>query len=383
MKHEIRLYGPIGGMFGYTAEEILSQIPEDAQEATVRIHSPGGIVGEGIAIYHALKDHSANITTIIDGDAHSIASIVFLSGDTRRTFKPSRMLVHDPWAGPIIGNSRELRQVADRLDETGEAIVDIYETETGLSRDALFDLMEESRYMRGEEMKSKGFATELTLNEKAEVAIAAMLNESDMVAAQTKEQGVMSKQLTRKEIEAKLAEVSAAHETAVAEIAALKESAPLELEAKNAEHEAAILAKDEEISAAKTEAAEAAAKVEEISAKVDELTAAAEVAAEELATVKAEAETQGAELAKAQAALKNPAVADAVMGEAQEAAQTQIDAEADAAEKAAQEAEEANDEPKNILAEYEAMDAGPERVKFWNENKRAILACEPEEQEDK
>ena len=46
MTHEIKLYDIIGP-WGVSAQEVLDQIPEDAEEVVVRINSPGGSVADG------------------------------------------------------------------------------------------------------------------------------------------------------------------------------------------------------------------------------------------------------------------------------------------------------------------------------------------------
>jgi ATP-dependent protease ClpP protease subunit len=362
MKNEIRLYGPIGG-WGITAEEIIDQIPEGAKEVTVRIHSPGGSVGEGIAIYHALRDNAAKVTTVVDGYAASSASFVMLAGDERKVHRNSIVFVHNPWT-MAEGNADELRKIADGLDVHAQAILDIYKTHTGLDEGELKDMMDETAFFRGVDAIDNGFATGIIDDAEEEAQVAAMLKFESMAAKQEKE--VMSKQKTRKDIEQELDSVQS---TLGAEI----EAKTVEIEALRSEHEEALKAKDEEQEAIKAELVEVKGLIEGFEAKIAEVEAAHAELAEQHETLKAEAESQGAELAKAQAALKNPAVADAVLEEANEVAKVQIDAAADEAEMKAIEAT-VEQEPKDELEAYERMDAGAERTKYWDENKRKILA---------
>jgi chromosome segregation ATPase len=233
------------------------------------------------------------------------------------------MLVHNPWVGGVEGDSKDLRHLADMLDATSEAILDIYETETGMKRAELFALMQESRYMRGDEMVAKGFATQLDADEKAEYAIAAMLKESDLAFAATKETH-MSKVVTRKEVAAELSQATdelAAVRTELAdartshadELNAAKASHAAEIETMIAAHVLALAGKDAEIATAR----EAAKIVEAQAASVAQELAAAKAETDgiraELAAAKAERAAVDAELAKAKAALKNPAIADAIM----------------------------------------------------------------------
>ena len=176
-----------------------------------------------------------------------------------------------------------------------------------------------------------------------------------------------------------------------------------DLASAKAEVEAIRIERDESIEASRveleTDSADFHAKLDELNAKVDkqigqicEFETRAEKAEKDLADVTAKADEAAAELVatkaeldKAKATLANPAVADAQLADAkaEDLPKAQADAEADALEAAAMEAAKA-DAPKDIVEEYEAMAQGPERIAFWNKNKRAIMAIYDgaEKQED-
>jgi len=365
MKNEIRLYGPIGG-WGITAEEIIDQIPDGAKEVTVRIHSPGGSVGEGIAIYHALRDNAAKVTTIVDGYAASSASFVMLAGDERKVHRNSIVFVHNPWT-MAEGNASELRKIADGLDVHAQAILDIYKTHTGMDEGELRDMMDETAFFRGVDAVENGFATGVIDDAEAEAQVAAMLKFESM-AAQSKEIEGMSKQKTRKEIEQEL-------ESVQSDLGAEIEAKAGEIEALRAEHEEALKAKADEAEAIKAELDEVKGLIEGFEAKIAEVEAAHAELLEQHETLKAEAESQGTELAKAQAALKNPAVADAVLKDATEAAQTALDAEAENAEQEAKaKAEEEQGETPHYSHYQNLMQNGKAREArgYWREHEKEI-----------
>ena len=81
----------------------------DIDEINVYINSCGGEVGEGLAIYNALKRHSAKVTTYCDGLAASIASVIFMAGDERVMSNSSLLFVHNAWTY-TAGNASELRK---------------------------------------------------------------------------------------------------------------------------------------------------------------------------------------------------------------------------------------------------------------------------------
>ena len=63
------------------ASEIVSALRDlKTKNLTVHINSYGGDVKEGLAIYNTIKNSGLNVTTICDGFACSIASVIFMAG---------------------------------------------------------------------------------------------------------------------------------------------------------------------------------------------------------------------------------------------------------------------------------------------------------------
>ncbi|KAK0329192.1 hypothetical protein LTR94_037805, partial [Friedmanniomyces endolithicus] len=80
----------------------------DVEQLTVRINSYGGSVTDGIAIHNALKRHKATVTTVVDGIAASIASLIAMAGDTVEMAENAQIMIHAPW-GWNSGNSAAMR----------------------------------------------------------------------------------------------------------------------------------------------------------------------------------------------------------------------------------------------------------------------------------
>jgi len=315
-EHTIKLYGPIGGYFGTTAADLLAQIPDDAETVYLRIHSPGGSVGDGLAMYNALRDHKARIVAIVDGYAASSASFVMLAGDEIRVHRSSMIFVHNPWTY-AEGNSKDLRKVAEDLDKHGEAILDIYQQRTGKTRKELADMMDGETFFLGTEAVEKGFATMVIDDPEEEKAIAAMLK-IERMAAKLGEQNTMSKQLTRKEIEANLDQVQAdlaAKDAAIADLQSKANEIKAEYDARieeiNAASDAAIAEKSEIIAAKDEIIGTLNAEIETAKADIEAAKAEATAKAEELATAKADLEAAQKALKTAEAKLANPAYRDA------------------------------------------------------------------------
>ena len=362
--NEIRLYGPIGGNFGYTAFEIMSQIADDAKAITVRIHSPGGSVGEGLAIYNALRNHPAKITTVVDGYSASIASVIMLAGDVREVHPSSMVYVHKPWS-QSAGNADDMRQAADDLDKHEQAINAIYSERTGKSVGEMQDMLRDEGFFVGQEAVDNGFADAVIDSPEAENEVAALLNFAvDIESKRTKMK-------TRKEIEANAALVSAENVALKADIEAKAVEVAADIEVAADAHSKAVnditlvaesvqATLDESVALVAThvEAIEAGIKV------VADFEAAAIAAANDL-----EDSNKLVEALKAR--IKDPAYQDALLEEVDAVIAPTADADADAAEKQALEDAEAL--PQNVLEEYEAMDSGETRIKFWNMNRNELM----------
>ena len=129
-------------------------------DITVRINSYGGEVAEGIAIYNALKNHSARVKTVCDGFACSIASVIFMAGDERVMNEASLLMIHNAWMR-TAGNSAELRKDADDLDTITDVSKGIYLAATDLEEAELDEWMDAETFISSQVALERGFATEV------------------------------------------------------------------------------------------------------------------------------------------------------------------------------------------------------------------------------
>lgn len=131
---------------------------EGVNNINVYINSYGGEVAEGLAIYNALKRHTAKVTTICDGFACSIASVIFMAGDERVMNGSSLLMIHNPWTY-TAGNAEELRKEADDLDKIAEASYSAYLDSVNIDRDQLKELLDAETWLTPAEALEMGFAT--------------------------------------------------------------------------------------------------------------------------------------------------------------------------------------------------------------------------------
>lgn len=163
---EIFVYGDIGESWWeetVSAAQFVKDIEAlDVDAITVRINSMGGSVPDGIAIRAAMRRHRATVTTVVDGMALSIASLIFMGGDVREMGESSVLMVHAPWTY-AAGNATQLRDMADQLDTWARAMSESYATEGGMSQaDALALLTDgKDHYYTAAEAQAAGFCTEV------------------------------------------------------------------------------------------------------------------------------------------------------------------------------------------------------------------------------
>jgi ATP-dependent Clp protease, protease subunit len=166
---EILIYEDVGeGFFGgVSAKQFSAELADlgDVTALDVRINSYGGDVFDGLAIYNALVRHPATVTTHVDGIAASIASVIAMAGDTINIAESGWMMVHDAW-GMAIGNARDMRDMADKLEATSQTIGNVYAARTGRSKDIIAGYMAEELWLDAPTAIAEGFATAMTENLK-------------------------------------------------------------------------------------------------------------------------------------------------------------------------------------------------------------------------
>ena len=151
---------PLGGV---CAGEFVEAVqPFKDRDILVRINSRGGDVFGAIGMHNYLRS-LLNVSTIIDGQAASSASIVALSAPReRRSIAPSgSIMIHEPRSG-VMGTSVEMRKLADTLDKATATMLGIYTAETTASSEEIISWMGEEKTFSAEEALAAGFVGRVT-----------------------------------------------------------------------------------------------------------------------------------------------------------------------------------------------------------------------------
>lgn len=174
---EILIHGPIGrsfwsegGITGKDFTDALNQFPVGTK-VTVGINSQGGAVGEGLAIYNAIKRRAADITCRIDGYAISIASVIPLAAGKVISPESAIWMIHNAWSWMEggQGNAEDMRKLAElagkaaeMLDKHDDVLVAAYVARSGKKDEEIRNAMAEETWLTGSEAVEWGLADEVS-----------------------------------------------------------------------------------------------------------------------------------------------------------------------------------------------------------------------------
>ena len=116
----------------------------------LRINSLGGDVFDGMAMYNVIKRRESKTTVYIEGIAASIATIIALGADEVVMAENSLFMIHNAWGG-ASGEAKDMRKTAETLEKITSELTDIYVKKTGLSYDAVAQMMDEETWLNAEE----------------------------------------------------------------------------------------------------------------------------------------------------------------------------------------------------------------------------------------
>lgn len=153
----IDFFGEIGP-WGISAKNF-SQLLGDVNTSliTLNINSPGGDVFDGIAIYNALLEHSAQVNVRVTGLAASAASLVAMAGDTIAIADNAFFMIHNAWT-LAMGDRKAMAETARTLGKIDNELANTYATRTGGDKPDIVDMMDNETWLSASEAMDLGFA---------------------------------------------------------------------------------------------------------------------------------------------------------------------------------------------------------------------------------
>tara|TARA_Y100001951_G_scaffold105283_1_gene121442 strand:- start:956 stop:1990 length:1035 start_codon:yes stop_codon:yes gene_type:complete len=158
---EVYIFDEIGS-HGVTAQKFIEEIKGlGDRPINIRINSLGGDVFNGMAIHNVLKKRTYNTTVYIEGIAASIATIIALGADEVIMAENSLFMIHNAWGG-VMGDAKEMRKSAATLEKISNELTEIYVKKTGLSYEAISEMMDNETWLSADEAYELGFVDSIS-----------------------------------------------------------------------------------------------------------------------------------------------------------------------------------------------------------------------------
>ena len=160
------------GVDGNSAQDLIRKLwylesVGPGKPITFFIHSPGGSVDAGWAIWDQIQMISSPITTVVTGLAASMGSVLSLSAAPGQRFATpsSRIMIHQPSIhGVIQGQATDLDIHAQEILRSHEKIVKMYCEKSGRDRDAIVKALDRDSWMSAQEALDFGLLDKIIVD---------------------------------------------------------------------------------------------------------------------------------------------------------------------------------------------------------------------------
>ncbi|MBK6538968.1 MAG: ATP-dependent Clp protease proteolytic subunit [Ignavibacteria bacterium] len=153
------------------AQLIFLESEDPDKDIMIYINSPGGSVTAGMGIYDTMQYIRPDVTTMCVGMAASMGQLLLTGGSAgkRIALPHSKILMHQPWAGGLQGQTTDILIHAKDMEKTRETLFKIISKHSGQPFEKVMEDAERDNIMNVEEAKKYGLIDEiLTHREKKE-----------------------------------------------------------------------------------------------------------------------------------------------------------------------------------------------------------------------
>jgi len=144
------------------ASSIIAQLlfldaEDPGKDVMLYIHSPGGVVTAGLAIYDTMQLLHCDVQTYCVGQAASMASFVLAAGTKgkRYALPHSRVMIHQPLAG-FEGQATDIEIHTRELMRARDTINELYALHTGQPVERIARDTERDNFMSPDEARAYG-----------------------------------------------------------------------------------------------------------------------------------------------------------------------------------------------------------------------------------
>lgn len=158
---QVQIFDEIG-FFGVTASDFARDISNISGDLDVHLNCPGGDVFEAVTIYDTLKQRDGSVSVSVDGLAASAASFIAQAASPGQLTigAHASMMIHDAF-GMGLGNSGDMRELADLLDRQSDNIAAIYASRSGQPAEHWRNQMLATTWYIGQEAVDAGLADQV------------------------------------------------------------------------------------------------------------------------------------------------------------------------------------------------------------------------------
>jgi ATP-dependent Clp protease protease subunit len=144
------------------AQMIFLEGEDPDRDINLYIHSPGGYVTAGLAIYDTMQFVKPAVATLCMGQAASMAAVLLAAGakGKRSALPNSRIMIHQP-SGGTQGQTTDIEIYTREMVKMRDQLNGIMAKHTGKSVDQISKDMDRNYFMSVEESKAYGLIDEI------------------------------------------------------------------------------------------------------------------------------------------------------------------------------------------------------------------------------
>jgi ATP-dependent Clp protease protease subunit len=146
------------------AQMLFLEAEDPDKDIHLYIHSPGGLVSAGLAIYDTMQFIKPDVVTICMGQAASMAAVLLAAGTKgkRSALPHSRIMIHQPMGGSQ-GQASDLEIYTKEILTLREKVNEILSKHTGQPIERMRKDTDRNFFMSGEEAKAYGLVDDVII----------------------------------------------------------------------------------------------------------------------------------------------------------------------------------------------------------------------------
>jgi ATP-dependent Clp protease, protease subunit len=139
------------------AQMLFLEAEDPEKDIQIYINSPGGVLTAGLAIYDTMQFVRPDVSTIVIGQAASMASVLLAAGTTgkRLALPNSRVVLHQPLGG-FQGQASDIHIQAKEILRMKDRITEIYQQHCKQSRERIEKDLDRDFILTAEQAKEYG-----------------------------------------------------------------------------------------------------------------------------------------------------------------------------------------------------------------------------------